>query len=96
MSCYFWPILTSSSLSTLSHIPGPPKSTSHNSEPSPRFLVGLVQKARQKPSVQILFQLFAGLFVRGFVRRSFVWKVLSGVIFVRSPFCQNTFVTTES
>src|SRR6218665_2595254 len=32
----------------------------------------------------------------GFVRGSFVWKILSGVVFVRSPFCQNTSVTTES
>src|SRR6218665_3089329 len=31
---------------TLSHIPGPPKSMSHISDP--RFLVGLVQKSRTK------------------------------------------------
>src|SRR6218665_925281 len=35
---------------TWSHIPGSPtpKSTAHISDPSPRFLVGLVQKSRTK------------------------------------------------
>src|SRR6218665_1020247 len=34
MSCYFWPILTTPSLChTLSHIPGPPESTSHILDP---------------------------------------------------------------
>ena len=30
------------------------------------------------------------------VRGSFVWKALSGVVFVHTPFCQNTSVKTES
>src|SRR6218665_2978134 len=64
--------------------------------PPPRFLAGLVQKPGQKPLVQILSQLFAGFLSEGFARGSFVWKALSGVVFVRSPFCQNTSVTTES
>src|SRR6218665_1664061 len=51
----------------------------------------------QKPPIQILSQLFAEVFVPGgFVRGSFVWKVLSGLVFVRSPFCRNTSVATES
>src|SRR6218665_385443 len=66
---------------TLSHIPGPHKSTSHIS--APRFLVGLVQKPGQKPLYKFS-QLFAGVFSRGFCQGSFVRKVLSGVIFVRS------------
>src|SRR6218665_1854895 len=74
--------------------PGTPQSTSYISDPP--ILVGLVQKTGQKPSVRMLSQLFAGVLSRGFVRGSFVWKVLSGVIFVRSPLCQNTSVTTES
>ena len=49
------------------------------------FLVGLVQKIRTKPPIQILSQLFVGVFVQGFCQGSFVWKVLSGVVFVRSP-----------
>src|SRR6218665_3238298 len=84
---------------TSSHIPGRdpyPKSTSHISDP-PRFLVGLVQKIRTKAlcpnSLSIVREGFCpGASVRG----SFVWKILSGVVFVRTPFCQNTSVTTES
>src|SRR6218665_2926028 len=33
MSCYLWPILTPLPCHTLSHISGPPKSTSHISDP---------------------------------------------------------------
>ena len=47
----------------------PPESTSHISDPRPKFLVGLVQKRGQKPPVQILSQLFTRLFVRGFLSR---------------------------
>src|SRR6218665_3592786 len=47
-SRYFWPILTTSPCHTLSHIPGPPESTSHISDSPPQFLVGLVQKSRTK------------------------------------------------
>ena len=67
---------------TLCHISGPPKSTSHISDP--RFLVGLVQKIRTKAPcrLQILSQLFARVFVRG---------LLAGVFcpegFVCSGFC---------
>ena len=49
---------------TSSHIPGPPK-VRHTFR-TPRFLVDLVQKPGQKPPLQILSQLFAGVFVRGF------------------------------
>jgi len=82
--------------SPLSHFvthPGTPKkyvTVTHLGPP--RFLVGLVQKT----PVQILSQLFAGVLSGGFVRGCLVWKVLSGVVFVHSPFCQNTSVTTES
>src|SRR6218665_2537216 len=92
---YFWPILTPLPLSHFVTHPGTPQKYVTPLGP-PRFLVGLVQKPGQKPPVQILYQLLAGVFVRGFVRGSFVWKVLSGVVFVYSPFCQNTSVTTES
>jgi len=49
---------------------------------TPRFLVGLVQKTRTKPPVQILSQLFTGLFVRMFCQGVFC---LEG--FVRGCFC---------
>src|SRR6218665_359346 len=74
MSCYFWPILTPSPCHTLSR---KGENTSHISDPP--ILVGLVQKPGQKPPIQILSQLFMGLFcLRGFVRGSFVWKVCPG------------------
>src|SRR6218665_2548828 len=79
MSCYFWPILT-----PLSHFvthPGTPKKVRHTSR-TPRFLVGLVQKTRTKPPVQILSQLFAGVFMRGVCQGVFC---LEG--FVRGGFC---------
>src|SRR6218665_1540633 len=65
----------------LSHFvthPGPPPRV-RNTSRTPRVLVGLVQKPGRKPSVQILSQLFTGLFVRGFVFS------LEG--FVRGGFC---------
>src|SRR6218665_2962139 len=75
MSRYFWPILT----------PLPPVTLCHGSR-IPRFLVGLVQKIRTKPlctnSLSIVREGFCpGASVRG----SFVWKVLSGVVFVHTP-----------
>src|SRR6218665_154801 len=80
----------------LSHIRGPPK-VRHTSR-TPRFLVGLVQNTRTKAPCtnSLLFVRARGILSGGFVRRSFVWKVLSGMVFVRSPFCSNTSVTTES
>src|SRR6218665_1586768 len=51
----------------LSHIPGPtPPEVRHTSRTPPTFLVGLVQNPGQKSPVQILSQLFAEAFVRGF------------------------------
>ena len=56
----------------LSHFvthPGTPrKNVTHL---GPRFLVGLVHKSWKKSPVQILSQLFAEVFVRGFVRVGF-------------------------
>src|SRR6218665_462025 len=54
---------------TLSHILGTPEGTSHISDPP--FLVGLVQITRTKALVQILSQLFARVFVRGFCQGVF-------------------------
>jgi len=83
MSRYCWPILTPiPHCHTFTH-PMTPKSTSHISDP-PIFST-LVQKPGQKPPVQIISQLFAGVFVRGFCQGYFVWKVLFGVVFVCSP-----------
>jgi len=79
----FWPIFTPSPCHTLSHIPSTPKKVRHTSRtPNPHFLVGLVQKPGQKPSVQILSQFFAGFLSGGFCQEVFCPKG-----FVRGGFC---------
>ena len=66
----------------LSHIPGPPKKcTSHISDPHPVFS----RRSTKNPDKSPLY-IFSQLFARAFVRGSFVLKVLSGVVFVRTPF----------
>src|SRR6218665_1923426 len=88
----FWPIFTPLPLSHFVTQPGtPPPKVRHASRTPPPYFSRPSKKPGQKPLVQILSQLFALVFVRG----SFVWKVLSGVVFVRSLFCQNASVTTE-
>src|SRR6218665_858263 len=49
-----------------------------------RFLEGLVQKTRTKAPCTNFVLIVRGVFSRVFVRGSFVWKVLSKVVFVRS------------
>src|SRR6218665_1323843 len=96
MSCYFWPILPPPL--PLSHFVTHPWTLPkvHHTSRTPRFLVGLVQKIRTKaPCTNSLSIVREGFCPGAFVRGSFVWKVLYGVAFVRSPFCQNTSVTTE-
>src|SRR6218665_2977462 len=82
----------------LSHFvthPGTPESTSHISDP-PIFSRPST-KTRTKAHCSNSLSIVRGSFCPGvFVRGSFVWKVLSGVVFVHSPFCQKTSVTTES
>src|SRR6218665_1429736 len=63
---------------TLCHTSRDPPKIRHTSR-TPRFLVGLVQKSRTKVPCTILSQLFAEVFVRGFVR----------VGFCLFPFCHN-------
>src|SRR6218665_1720443 len=65
----------------LCHTSWDPPKVRHTSR-TPRFLVSLVQKPRQKPPVQILSQLFMGPFVREFCQGVFC---LEG--FVRNGFC---------
>src|SRR6218665_1737925 len=83
----------------LSHFvthPGTPQKYVTHLEPSPDFLVGLVQKNPDKSPLYKFSQLFARLCPGGFVWWSLVWKVLSGTVFVHVSFCHNTSVTTES
>src|SRR6218665_254683 len=66
----------------LSHIPGPPPPKVRHTSRTPPFLVGLVQKSRTKvPGTNYI----------SIVRGGFCPRVLSGLVFVRSPFCHNTF-----
>src|SRR6218665_3795469 len=62
----FWPILTPSPC----HTSRDPPKVRHTSR-TPYFLVGLVQNPGQKPSVQILSQLFAGVLSEGLLSGRF-------------------------
>jgi len=88
--CYnFWP--PSSCQNFVTH-PGTPPKVRHISRNPP-----IVQKTRTKaPCTNSLSIVRGGFYPGAVVRGSFVWKDLSGVVFVRSPFCQNTSVTRES
>ena len=55
---------------------------SHISD-SPRFLV--VQKTQTKTPCTKSLLMVRGIFAQGFCLEYFVWKVLSGVVFVHSP-----------
>src|SRR6218665_1904441 len=79
---------------TLSHIPGPP-SMSHISDP-PIFSRPSTKNPDKSPLYKFSLNCSRGLLSGAIVKGSFVWKVLSGVVFVHFPFCQNTSVTTES
>src|SRR6218665_2917337 len=72
---------------------GIPLKVRHTSR-TPRFLV--VQKARSKNPCTKSLSMVCGVFVRGFCSWFLSGNVLSGVVFVRSPFCQNPSVSTES
>src|SRR6218665_2924657 len=83
---------------TSSHIRDP-QSTSYTSDLP--FLVGLIHNTRTKKplykfplncSLRFCPGVLSGVIVWG----PFLWKVLSGIVLVRSPFCQNTSVTTVS
>src|SRR6218665_4113979 len=63
---------------TSSHIPGPPRKYVTQLGSPNFFRRPSTQNPDKSPLVQILYQLFAGGFVRGVVRGAFVWKVLSG------------------
>src|SRR6218665_266220 len=65
----------------------PPPKVRHTSRP-PRFLALLVQKSRTKVPCTNSISIVRGGFCPG--------GVLSGLVFVRSPFCHNTSVTSES
>src|SRR6218665_3545029 len=64
----------------------PQKYVTHLGATTPRFLIGLVQETRTKaPCTNYLSIVRGGSCPGDFVRGSFVWKVLSEVVFVRTP-----------
>src|SRR6218665_3424778 len=83
----------------LSHFvthPGTPRKYVTHLGPPPIFRRPSTKNLDKSPLVQIMSQLFAGLFVRGvlsgvFCLEGFVWGG-----FCPFPFCQNTSVTPES
>jgi len=90
----FWP---PPSPVTLCHISregrDPPESTSHISKP-PIFIRPSTKTRTKAPCTNSLSIVRRGFCPEFFVRVSFVWKFLSGVVFDHSPFCRNTSVTT--
>src|SRR6218665_248807 len=74
----------------------PPTYVTHLGPPPPIFNRPSTKNRTKAPCTNSLSIVRRGFCPEGFVRGSFVWKVLSGVVFVHSPFCQNTSVTTES
>ena len=81
MSRYFWPIFTPPSLChTSSHIPEHPESTSHISDPPISRRPSSLQKTRtEAPLYKFCFNCSLRFLSGGFVKGSFVLKVLSGV-----------------
>src|SRR6218665_43403 len=73
-----------------------PKSTSHISDPPPIFSRPSTKNPDKSPLYKFSLNCSQRFCPGDFVRESFVWKVLSGVVYVRSPFYQNASVTTES
>src|SRR6218665_2073537 len=76
MSRYFWPILTPPLCHTLSHIPGPPKSTSYISDP-PIFTRPSTKTRTKTPCTNSL----------SIVRGGFCNGVFFLEAFVRGDFC---------
>src|SRR6218665_2031031 len=81
---------------TSSHIPGPPESTSHISDPPPDFRRPNTKNPDKSPLVQILSQLFARVLSEGFCQGGFCLEGFVRGGFCPFSFCQNTSVTTES
>src|SRR6218665_219469 len=80
--------------------PPPPVTLSHASRDPQKYVTHLGTPNFSRPSTKNpdkspLYK-FCLNCSRGFCPRGFVRGVLSGGGFVRSPFCQNTSVTTES
>src|SRR6218665_639062 len=84
-SRYFWPTLTPSPVTTLSHNPGPPhkKYVTHLG-PLQIFSTPATKNPDKSPCANSL-SVVRGVFVRGFCQRSFPWKFLSGMVLSVPP-----------
>src|SRR6218665_942218 len=69
----------------------PLESTSHISDP-PIFIKPNTKIPDKSPLFTFYLNCSQRFFSGGFCQGSFVWKVLSRLVFVRSPFCHNTSV----
>src|SRR6218665_2899925 len=92
----FGQFLPPSPCHTLSHIPGPSPPNKYVTHLGPPIFSRPSTKTRTKAPCTNSLSIVRGGFVREVFRGSLVWKVLSGVVFVCSPFCQNASVITES
>src|SRR6218665_1622586 len=72
-----------------------PVTLCHTSRTPTIFSMPSTKNQDKSPLYKFSLNCSRGFLSGSFVRGSFVWKVLSGVAFVRLPFCQNTSVTTE-
>src|SRR6218665_628522 len=86
MSRYFWPIFTPLPLSHFVTHPGTPPQVRHTSQTPLIVRRPSTKNPDKSPLVQFCLNCSWAFLSRGFVRGSFVWKVLSGVVFVRSCF----------
>src|SRR6218665_2571060 len=103
---HFWePFIKCVTLFLANSDPPPPVTLCHTSRDPQQCVTHLGPPIFSRPSTKIsdksLMYKFSlncsrGILSGGFFRGSFVWKVLSGVVFVRSSFSHNTSVTTES
>src|SRR6218665_1535849 len=83
----------------LSHFvthPGPPQKYATHLGPPPIFSRPSKKNPDKTPLYKFFLNCSRGLLSGGFCLGVSVWKVLFGVVFVRTPFCHNTSVTRES
>src|SRR6218665_3550163 len=68
----------------LRHTSRDPPKVRHTSRIPPIFRMPSTKNLDKSHHVQILYKLFAGFLSGGVCQGSFIWTILSGVIFVRS------------
>src|SRR6218665_217208 len=74
----------------------PPPKVRHTNRTPPIFTRPSTKNPDKITLYKFSLNCLGGFCLGAFTRGCFVWKLLSGVIFVSTSFCQNTSVTTES